>query len=585
VKISPPPNRRFSAVFVALSVLGAVTVFGTTASAAGAAAQSTAMKFTGHAAPLVTILSHGNKLPSGFQPTDAFLACSGNTPLLPTGPCPLHPPRDSGSPFGPASLVPNSAASTFTGNAPTLGSNFLGITDLSQRVSTGSHFTPPDQGLCVGPAGPLEASGLNLGATPVDATVEFEMTNDGWAVFDASGNTLAAGSNANLFSDGNSTGDPECTYDSATGTYFFTEIGAPNNAYYTTNLAEMNSGGYAAYSLDSSMGGGYCFPDFPHQGSDNHGLYITVNEFCGSNQDYAGTTIFAISKDQLVAHDASPNAVSFALGVQYFTMRPANGPSGTEYLLASEQNAPTQSALDMAWVTHDSNLATGGPVTMHIRSIPSEAYSEPVAAQSTGDDSTCVFNFGPWCSVPEATLDPIDMRLEQVQNVNGQLFTSLSTSMTVGIDPTVVNGGAWFQVDTAKMKVVKQGYVGAAGTYLLDPSFVQSKGPDKFGRHRHFVMAFSMTSPTLNPSTGYVTSTNSGTTFSSIVTTGAGTGPHVSFSTFYPNYDRRRWGDYSAIAIDPATHNVWSADEFIPGGADGADQVDNWGTEVWQLSK
>jgi hypothetical protein len=156
--------------------------------------------------------------------------------------------------------------------------------------------------------------------------------------------------------------------------------------------------------------------------------------------------------------------------------------------------------------------------------------------------------------------------------------------MTVGSDPTVVDGAAWFEVNPAKLKVVKQGYVAAAGTYLLMPSFVQSKYDAK-GKKSHFIMSFSMTSPTLNPSTGYVTSTNTGKTFSTIQTTGVGTGPHVSFSTLQPGYLRRRWGDYSRIAIDPATGDVWSADEYVPGGAAGADTVDNWGTQVWQLSK
>ena len=540
------------------------------------------MKFAGQPTTLVTLISHGSQLPQGIQPSKAFVACQGNTPLIPTGPCPLHPPTDAGSPFGPAALVPHAHSSSFALAAgPTLGSNFLGITDVSQRLNTGYHYTPPDQGLCVGPAGPLEGAGVNLGV-PADQTVVFEQVNDGWAIFDTSGNSLFADSNANLFSDANSTGDPECSYDSATQTYFFTEIGAPNNVYYTTNLAVMNAGGYSAYTVDTAEGG-YCFPDFPHQGADTNALYITVNEFCDPNEDYTGTSIFAISKSQLVDHGA-PNAVAWTLGINNFTFRPASGPSGREYLLASEQNAATQNMLDVAWVTGDSKIATGGgPVTLSVTSIPSESYSEPVDALSTGDGTTCEFDFGGWCSIPEASLDPVDMRLEQVQYKGGYLFSSLGTSMTVGADPTVVDGAAWFQVDPKKLKVVHQGYVGAAGTYLLDPSFVASK-TEKTGKKGHFVMAFSMTGPNLNPSTGYVFSTNQGKTFSPIQTAGVGSGPHISYADNYPGYYRKRWGDYSSIAIDPATGNVWAADEYVPSGPDGADLIDNWGTRLWQVS-
>jgi hypothetical protein len=169
------------------------------------------------------------------------------------------------------------------------------------------------------------------------------------------------------------------------------------------------------------------------------------------------------------------------------------------------------------------------------------------------------------------------MRLGQLQYSNGQLYSALPTALTVGNDPTVVDGLAWFQVDPNAVKVAHQGYVGVAGTYLLMPSFVRSKTGA-------LMLGFSMTSPTLNPSSGYVTSKNQGKSFSAVTTTGLGSGPHISFSGTEPDYLRNRWGDYSAIAVDPATGNVWFADEYIPPAPDGADTVDNWGTRVWQVT-
>ena len=589
MKINHLPVRRFSVVSALLGVLAVAAVFAVTASAAGAAAKPMAAKYAGHVSIVTRLSTNRHQLPSGIVASNSFVACQGTTPLIPTGPCPLQPPADTGSPFGATSLVPDARASHFAARSnPILGANFMGITDLSQRVYTHFHYTPPDQGLCVGPAAPYKAAGVPLSynniPTPAGQTVVTEMTNDGWAIFDTSGHTLFSDSNADLFSDANSSGDPECNYDAKTRTYFFTEIGAPNNVYYTTNLAVISPHGYGAYAVDTSDGAGYCFPDFPHQGYDTNAVYITINEFCGQGETYAGSSIFAISKAQLVHLTKSVTSTSWSLGSNYYSFRPATGGTTTEYLLASEQNAATQHMLDVAWVNGDKTLTTGGALpVLSVTSIRSERYSEPVAAQSTGDDTTCVFNFGAWCSVPEKTLDPVDMRLEQVQQSNGLLFTDLSTSMTVGKDPTVVDGAAWFVVDPVKLKVVKQSYVGAANTYILMPSFVQSAF-DTTGKYNHYVMSFSMTGPKLNPSTGYVVSKNSGKTFSRIATTGAGTGPHVSFSTFQPGYMRRRWGDYSRIAIDPATGSVWSADEWIPGGPDGADQIDNWGTEVWQLT-
>jgi hypothetical protein len=582
----PRAGGKFAIVLAVLGVLAAAAVFGTTASAARAAAGKPATVTYASNAATVSPLNNFKQLPHGIQYDLAFLACQGTSELMPTGACGLVPPSDDGNDPGSPAQVPNAPGPHGPGgpggpggNGGQLGSNFNGISDVAQRTQTGFHFTPPDQGLCVGPAGPLEGAGVDLGV-PGNTTVIVELVNDGWGVFAKNGTRLWLDSNIDLFGDPNSSGDIECNYDQQSKTYFFTEIGGLTNEFFGTNLAVMNAKGYSAYFVDTAEGG-FCFPDFPHQGIDNNALYITINEFCGPNEDFAGASIYALSKQQLVNHSApngAVNAVVWSLGNNYYSFRGATGDStNTEYLLASEQNDFTQNALDFAWVTGDNKIGSA-PVILSLTSIPSESFTEPVDAKSTGDGTTCVHDFGGWCSIPEKTLDPVDMRLGQLQYSKGQLYTALSTSMTVGNDPTVVDGAAWFQVDPKAAKVVRQGYVGVAGTYLLMPSFVQS-------RSGTLMMGFSMTSPTLNPSSGYVISKNQGKTFSSVTTTGAGSGPHVSFSDNQPGYLRKRWGDYSRIAVDPATGNAWMADEYIPSGAEGADVVDNWGTRVWEVTR
>jgi hypothetical protein len=582
--------KRRSRTLGGLAALFAAVVAVLAFSAGGAAAASHGHKSGGTtiASQPTTIsrLNNFTQLPHGIQPNLAFLACQGLTELTPVGACTLTPPAEQGDNPGSPSGAPNVYGSHMNRSSGKLRSNFDGISDVLQRTQTGYHFTPPDQGLCVGPAGPLEAAGVPLGV-PGRTTVVVELVNDGWGVYTEHGSLLFLDSNIDLFGDPYSSGDIECNYDEASHTYFFTEIGALNGLFYGTNLVVMNYRGYSAYYVDTAEGG-YCFPDFPHQGYDNNALYITINEFCGPNEDYAGVNIYALSKRQLAKQQA-PNGVYWTLGDSYYSFRAATGNgTNTEYLLASEQNDDTQNALDFAQVTGDYRLTHGnGPIFLSLTSIPSESYSEPVPALSTGDGTTCVYTLHTdpgmpddvtWCSIPEASLDTVDMRLEQVQYDHGQLYTSLSTAMTVGKDPTVVDGAAWFQVDTRWPRVVRQGYVGVAGTYLLMPSFVKSSSGT-------FMMGFSMTSPTMNPSTGYVTSKNYGHSFSPVTTTGAGSGPHVSFSTLEPGYMRARWGDYSRIAIDPSDGNVWMADEYIPSGPDGADLVDNWGTRVWNLSR
>ncbi len=506
---------KFAVVLAVLGVLAVAAVFGMSASAARAAAGNSAtVTYASHPATL-SPLNNFTQLPHGLQYNLTFLACMGTSELMPSGPCAVHPPSDDGGDFGAPTHIPNTPGAPKGNSSGSLGSNFNGISDVSQRTTTGFHFTPPDQGLCVGPAGPLEGAGVNLGV-PGKTTVVVEMVNDGWGVFSKDGTQLWLDSNIDLFGDPNSSGDIECNYDQQSKTYFFTEIGALNGLFFGTNLAVLNAQGYSAYYVDTAEGG-FCFPDFPHQGIDNNALYITINEFCGANEDFAGVNIYAISKDQLASHTdgGSVNGVSWSLGNNYFSFRAAAGDStNTEYLLASEQNDVTQNALDFAWVTGDKKIANGGQPVLSLTSIPSESFTEPIEATSTGDDTTCVRVFHTdagqpddqtWCSIPEKTLDATDMRLEQLTYSNGQLYTSLDTSMTVGNDPTVLDGVAWFQVNPNAMKVAKQGYVGVGGTNLIMPSVMPSKG-------NSLMLGFSATSPTLNPSAGYMISKNGGNT-------------------------------------------------------------------------
>ena len=202
------------------------------------------------------------------------------------GACTLAPPSDHGGELGAPAQVPHAQASTAL-RAPRgggqLGSNFDGISDVAQRTQTGFHFTPPDQALCVGPAGPLEGAGVDLGV-PGNTTVVVELVNDGWGVFAKDGTQLWSSTATSTSSaTRNSSGDIECNYDQQSKTYFFTEIGAVNGVFYDTNLAVLNQQGYSAYYVDTAEGG-YCFPDFPHQGIDNNALYITINEFCGARR-------------------------------------------------------------------------------------------------------------------------------------------------------------------------------------------------------------------------------------------------------------------------------------------------------------
>lgn len=612
MSIHLPRRRRaltLSALVVA-SIAGAGLLAFHTGSAQAAPAGKAGSQLT------VTRLTStsGRTVPAGVQLNLANFACANMTDLpVPQG-CDAPGADASNAPNGPG-LLPNApfhGASTTHGkgspNVPSTGragagnllTNINGLNDDSNIPLIGGHVTPPDQALCVGPASSLEAAGLPLGV-PSGTSVVLEGVNETWAVYSTSGTLLyGPDSLADLFNDPYASGDIGCNYDPATNAWFFTEIGVllsgPDIYNYGTDLAVIGPGGWVPYQVDTSVNTN-CFPDFPQQGYDNNAFYLTINEFCGAAQDFAGANLYALSKSQLASLSSSVNGVVWGPladqdGIPVLGLRPATGDgTSTEYLLNSvpygaDGYGTNASSLGFWQVTNDQSITSGsGVASLAGRSISTEGYAFPVNAASTGDgscqDYVNLHGVDEGCVVTrESYLDPVDTRLLQVQyaNVGGatRLYTSLDTALTVGSDPTPVDGAAWFDINPNTGKVNHQGYVGLAGTNLLFPSMMRSNSGT-------LMMGFSMTSPTLNPSTGYVVSKNEGNAFSPVQTTGVGSGWHISYSPIL--FGRHRWGDYSAVALDPASGNVWMADEYIPpADQGGSDPADNWGTRVWSLT-
>jgi hypothetical protein len=585
----------------ALCVLGASAalafVFGFQAGGAHAATRNglTATRGT------VTRVSSGTTIPTGVQLNldnfvclnmtdlpDPAAGCNtgdddANAPTLPNSGTIPRGPFNGGATKANGKGAPN-APSTGRAGAGNLVADFNGIYDAQNVPLVGGHLTPPDQGLCVGPASAFPA---DLGVTG-NTSIVIEAVNEAMTIYDTSGNVLFGPiSLADLFSDPNASGDVSCNYDPATKSFFFTEIGGVDDAFLGTGIAVTNAGGYAAYGLDTAQGGN-CLPDFPQQGFNDNAFYITVREFCGANEDFEGASVYGLSKSQLVAGSSSVNVASFSGlvdqdGIPVDGLRPAIGDgTNTEYLLNAiaydaSGNSTNASNLDMWTLTGGQNITSGsGTVSLSVQKVPSEPYAYPVNATSTGDGSISDHNGKPEIT-SESYLDPVDSRLEQVQYATDhgatRLYTSLDTALTIGNDPTPVDGAAWFEVNPNNGKINHQGYVGVAGTNLLMPSMIRS-GSGTLN------MGFSMTSPTLNPSTGYVVSKNQGNSFGPVQTTGVGYGPHLSYSPIL--FGRHRWGDYSAVALDPITGNVWMADEYTFN--QGPDPADNWGTRVWGLT-
>jgi hypothetical protein len=608
-------------VFDALTLVGALAaVIVPSGLLTHAAAPSTTASYTGTAGSLARA-GAATSVPKGVKPNFAAVGCVQAT--VNSGKCAQSPAANVAAKAGPASstkVKPSKHApawhTAFNGSTRSMSAsgapkvsgsllaaqggvrhNFNGLGDLDQANANGGpgfEGTPPDQGLCVGPASALGG--------PSWVTAVVELVNDAFAFYSVNGAALLGPLPlVDLFNDPAASGDIRCHYEAAKQTYFFTEIGVlqsgsdANNV--ATDLTVINAHGVAFYQVDTSVGG-TCFPDFPMQGYDTHAFYLSINQFCGPQQTFVGGMVWAFSKPQLVARSSSVNFVTFGplalSGDPVLSLQPAFGDaSGTEYLVNScpydqfGNNNSIANTLGLWNVNGDQYITSGnGAVTLHGRNISSETYAFPMPAASTGTGKvTCLpFIVQVDCTsginvLSEPFLDFVDSRAAIVQLASTsqglRLYTAVETALTTGKDPSARDGVAWFVIDPAHLSVAQQGYVGVAGTYLLMPSILH-------GDTGTTVIDFSMTSPTRNRSTGYAVEKAGRSHFGAVQTSGLGYGPHDSFSGVLPGYDRLRWGDYSFAALDPNGSNIWAADEYIPSQAN-QDPVDTWGTRVWDV--
>jgi len=489
-------------------------------------------------------------------------------------------------------------ASAANGNAPhtadvgtrpgKLLHNFKGLNGVDTFNANGFILEPPDQGLCVG----------FLGKT----RVVNEIINDVTAFYTPNGTLVSSKIDLNTFFGEPTTlniSDPRCYYDTTTQAWFFSVVVYTNSLVPNhTDLLVVNKQLQAAvYHLDTTLpnnaaGQCPCFGDQPKLGIDKNNVYITTDEF--GRKDFSletGTTLFAISKSQLVKEATTVNFAEFDNltlgGIGVTALQPAitNSDSNVEYLLNSFPYADeaqlipnTIEKLLGLWALSDTgNVTSGGVPKLSATIITSEIYGAPVPALTTNGLSLATFTN--------------DSRMQQVQFINGHLLGALDSAVIVDKDPQTRDGAAWFELKPrvdrdgviAGASFKAQGYVAVKGEFLVYPAITQTyEGTTG--------IAFSITSPTLNPSTGYVVSTSeSGVHFGGAHITATGSGPDIGFSCAAGFPQQCRWGDYSWSALDPNGRDLWMAAELtVPQVATQPKTKPpahiNWGTQVWEVS-
>ncbi len=316
------------------------------------------------------------------------------------------------------------------------------------------------------------------------------------------------------------------------------------------------AGGWNFYSINTVGGLG----DYPKLGIWPDGLYMSVNMFgYAAGSPFQGTRVYAFNKAQM--YDGQPNAqvVTFNAPTGDFTLLPSNArlqtgtpsPGAPNYFVSTWQflNALTVYKFHVDWNSISNSTFTGPDVPLAATSWPNA--NVPNAPSQGGN-----------------TLDALGIRAmmqNQYANIGGT--ESLWTTHTVRRGNTTgFAAPRWYQVNVTGGVVAPN--IPQAATWDPDAAnvihrFMPSLAVDRMG---DMALGYSTSSSTTKPAIKYAgrLATDPINTLGQTETVlhqGAGTQTGSCGGTC------ARWGDYSAMTLDPDGCTFWYTNQYY--AADG----------------
>ncbi|MBM3404126.1 MAG: T9SS type A sorting domain-containing protein [Bacteroidetes bacterium] len=400
----------------------------------------------------------------------------------------------------------------------------------------------------------------------------FQMINLSYAIWDKSGNQIYGPvNNSTLWQGfpgpwaGTNDGDPIVLYDQFSDRWIASQFALPNypNGPFYELVAVSTTGNpmgsYYRYAFQFSD-----MPDYPKLGVWSDGYYMTCNRFTAGSTNYTGTGVAAFEKSKMLTGDPSAQMVYFTTTAYQnpwsFVPADADGttppPTGAPALFSYyDEGFPDRVVLySMAvnWTTPASSTF-GSLISLPV---------DPFTANVSGIPQ------------PGTTkkLEPINDRLMyKMQYRNFVTHQSMVASHTV--DANGAAGIRWYEFrNTGTTWSVYQ-----QGTFSPDNHYrwMGSIAMDGAG---NIAIGYSVSSSTVYPSVRYAgrlagDPLGQMTIPEEIIVTGGGN----QTSSWGGNV---RWGDYSAMSVDPADDaTFWYTQEYaqVSGGQ-------NWHTRIGTFS-
>jgi len=379
--------------------------------------------------------------------------------------------------------------------------------------------------------------------------------------------------------DTNNFGDPVVLYDSFEDRWIITDfaftfdgsgnVSNPPGAFQCIAASKTGDpvlGGWNFYSINTTGGLG----DYPKFGIWPDGLYMSVNMFDYSAAgSYQSPRVYAFNKAQMYAGAPTVQSVSFNAPASDFTLLPSNArlqtgtpPAGSpNYFVSTWQfiNALSVYKFHVDWERISSSTFTGPDAPQSVTSWPNTGVPN---APSQGGNSLDV-------------LEVRAMMQNQYSNIGGT--ESLWATHTVRRQDT--NGFAaprWYQVDVTGGNVAAN--LPQAATWDPDGAnviyrFMPSLAVDRMG---NMALGYSTSSSTTKPAIKYagrLTTDPLNTLGQTEQVLIQGTGTQTGNCGGSPC---TRWGDYSAMSLDPNGCTFWYTNEYY--GVDGLNDLTRIGS-------
>ncbi len=448
----------------------------------------------------------------------------------PTGPEQADPVRQTN--FGPALLT-------------TPGLNFDGIGQGVYGFS--DYYAPPDPNGAVGATQYVQWINVNYAV--------FSKTTGALVLGPVAGNTLWSGFGGNC--ETTNSGDPIAQYDKAANRWLLTQFsltsGGPFYQCIAVSTSSDATGTYYRYSFPMQY-----FPDYPKFGVWPDAYYMSFNSFDAFGSSFLGAEACAFDRNSMLT-GAAATAVCFQQPSTIASLLPSDldgrtpPPAGSpNYFLNYGTNSLNLWKFHVDFVTPTNSTFTG-PATLPV------APFTPVC----GTGFTCIPQTG-----STQLLDSLDDRL--MYRLAYRNFGAWE-SMVVNHSVKAGAGGGvrWYELrNPGTAPVVYQ-----QGTYAPDSKYrwMGSIAMDKAG---DIAVGYSVSSSASYPSIAYsgrIAADPLGQleAENSIVT---GTGSQQSGLS--------RWGDYSAMSIDPVDDcTFWYTAEYLQ-----ASGIFNWNTRIASFS-